>query len=116
MRTERGIRHLASPILWATLAALLGCAEAPPRPAAAATDAARHIDVTAKTVAELEEQVASLEKYAAQMERTYAAQEAEILSLQREIAGRASCPAPLSPAAQLASSAAALTARPSASF
>jgi hypothetical protein len=82
---------------------LLGCAQAPPRPAAASTDPARDVDATTEKIAELAEQVASLTRYAARMEQIYASQEAEILSLRRAIASGESCPAPLTPTAQLAS-------------
>jgi hypothetical protein len=105
MRTERRIRHLVSPILWAAFAALLGCAETQPRAPAASVDAVQDAAATAERVALLSEQVASLERYTAQMEKLYASQEAEILSLRRQLAGSASCPAPPSPAAHLAASA-----------
>ena len=43
---------------------------------------------TAERIALLTDQVASLQRYSAQMEEIYAAQEAEILSLEQEIARR----------------------------
>ena len=63
-------------------ATLTACAQ--PRVQESAADEA----VTAERVSLLTDQVASLQRYSAQMEQIYAAQEAEILSLQQEIARR----------------------------
>ena len=69
-------------VLWVTIAALLGCAEARVREGTPAA---------AEGVLELANQVASLQRYATQMEKTYAAQEAEILALRRAIATPEAC-------------------------
>jgi len=83
-------------LLWAAVAALLGCAQPQVREETRSEAAGM-----AENVLTLREQVASLQRYAAQMEKTYAAQEAEILTLRRTVASSETC-SPPAPTAQAA--------------